>query len=293
MTGGGPQVASGSMALRPAAHPFLRHDGPLAFAHRGGTESAPENSLAAFAAAVEVGFDYLETDLHLTADGVIVAIHDEALDRVTDTTGAIAEMTWQEVSRARLAGREPIPTFEELLEAFPQQRFNIDPKSDPVVEPLIDLLVRSDALERVCVGAFSQHRLQRVRERFGTAICTAAGPRETARVMARARLPRRGAIVDRGGSTEEAARTAPGRSLAYDCLQVPVRHRGVAVVTPGLISWARDHGIQVHVWTVDDPPEMARLLDMGVDGIMTDRPSVLRRVLEDRREWPHDRDHPT
>ena len=248
---------------------FLSHGGTLAFAHRGGTESAPENSLAAFAAAVEVGFSYLETDVHLTADGIVVAAHDERLDRVTDSTGAIAELTWQEVSRARIAGTEPIPTLEELLVAFPEVKFNIDAKSDAVVEPLMDLLVRHDALERVCVGAFSQERLERVRGRFGSALCTSAGPREVASMVARSRVRARG-----GASAAD-----------YACLQVPVAHRGVTVVSSRMVELAHSAGVQVHVWTIDEPGEMHRLLDLGVDGIMTDRPSVLRGVLAERGSW--------
>jgi glycerophosphoryl diester phosphodiesterase len=264
---------------RPASHGFLVHDAPLAFAHRGGTEEAPENSLAAFAAAVEVGFTYLETDVHLTADGVVVAAHDEHLDRVSDSSGEIASLTWREVSRARLGGTEPIPTFEELLEAFPDQRFNIDPKSDAVVDPLLDALVRFDAVDRVCIGAFSQTRLQRIRDRLGTAVCTSAGPRETARAMALARL---GAL----GSSRRKVK-GPRSGPDFGCLQIPLRHKGVPVLTSGLIAWAHSAHVQVHVWTVDDDSEMHRLLDMGVDGIMTDRPSVLRRVLVEREEWQH------
>lgn len=255
----------------PLSHPFLDHPGPLAFAHRGGTESAPENSVAAFGAAVGLGFRYLETDVHLSADGVVVAAHDERLDRVADRQGAIAELTWAEIATARLGGSEPVPTFEELLRTFPEQRFNVDPKSDEVVGPLVDLLARLDAVERVCIGAFSDDRLARLRGAFGSALCTSAGPRETVRFVAAARLP--------GGPRSR--RRAP----AYQCLQVPTHHRGVEIVTPRFVQAAHGRGLQVHVWTVDDPDEMHRLLELGVDGLMTDRPSVLRGVLTERGQW--------
>jgi glycerophosphoryl diester phosphodiesterase len=253
------------------SHPFLEHPGPLAFAHRGGTETAPENSVAAFGAAVELGFSYLETDVHLSVDGVVVAAHDERLDRVADRPGAIAELTWAEISTARLGGSEPVPTFEELLRTFPDQRFNVDPKSDGVVEPLVELLRRLDAVERVCIGAFSDDRLTRLRDAFGSALCTSAGPRETVRFVAATRL--------RGGSRSRR------RAAAYQCLQVPTHHRGVEIVTSRFVDTAHARGLQVHVWTVDDPREMHRLLELGVDGLMTDRPSVLRDVLSARGQW--------
>jgi len=266
------RIAHSRPAGRPARHPFLEHHAPLPFAHRGGTESAPENSLAAFAAAVEVGFVYLETDVHLSADGVVVATHDESLGRVADVDGLIAEMTWPEIRAARLGGTEPIPTFEELLEAFPDRKVNIDPKSDAVVDSLMRVLVRHDALERVCIGAFSEDRLIRIREALGPHVCTSASPRETGRLVAASRLP--------GGPDRRPRSTPP-----YQCVQVPVRHKGVEVVTRRFIGAAHARGAQVHVWTIDDPAEMHRLLDLGVDGIMTDRPSVLRSVLESRGTW--------
>lgn len=271
-----PAVSWGRVQPRPVLHGFLDHEAPLAFAHRGGTEAAPENSLAAFAAAVDVGFAYLETDVHLTADGVVVAAHDERLDRVSDSSGEIARLTWREVSRARLGGSEPIPSFEELLSSFPDQRFNIDPKSDAVVDPLMDTLVRLDAVERVCIGAFSQSRLQRIRDRMGPALYTSAGPRETMRAMAAARL-------EHAAGARRRAEGDDGTPV-YRCLQIPLRHKGVRVLTTGLLDWAHRRGLQVHVWTIDDPAEMHRLLDLGVDGIMTDRPSVLHEVLVERRE---------
>ncbi len=251
------------------AHPYLDHHRPLAIAHRGGTESAPENTVAAFRAATELGFGYLETDVHLTSDGVLVAFHDDELDRVTDSSGVLADLPWSEVSAARIGGTEPIPTLDELLEEFPDARFNIDPKSDHVVVALVAALRRHDAVQRVCIGAFSDGRLRRLRSLLGPDLCTAAGPREIAALVGAAKV----------GRAERQA--VPG----YRCLQVPVRHLKVEIITPALIGAAHALGRQVHVWTIDDPAEMHRLLDLGVDGILTDRPSVLRAVLQERGSW--------
>lgn len=250
-------------------HPFLDHRLPLAIAHRGGTEVAPENSVAAFAAATELGFGYLETDVHLTSDGVLVAFHDDELDRVTDGHGVLAQLPWSEVAQARIGGTEPVPTLDELLETFPDARFNIDPKSDHVVVALVAALRRHGALSRVCIGAFSDDRLRRMRSLVGPELCTAAGPREIAALARASRLGR----TDRTAECE------------YRCLQVPVRHLKVEIVTPAFVQAAHDRGVQVHVWTIDDPTEMHRLLELGVDGIMTDRPSVLRSVLVERGTW--------
>ena len=252
------------------AHPFLDHPRPLAFAHRGGDDVAPENTLRAFRAAVDAGYRYLETDVHLTRDGVLVSFHDESLDRVTDHRGRIEDLTLAELADVRIAGTDPVPTFDELLEEFPGIRFNIDPKADASVVALAHALRRHDALDRVCVGAFSDERLARLRGLLGDRLCSAAGPGEISRLVAASHVPGL-----RGRTT-----TPP-----YRCVQVPVRHQGVEVVTLAFVDAAHRRGVQVHVWTIDEPDEMHRLLDLGVDGIMTDRPSVLRGVLEARGAW--------
>ena len=250
----------------PASHPFLDHPGTLAFAHRGGAEEYPENSLAAFRHAVDLGYRYLETDVHATLDGVVLAFHDNTLDRVTDRSGQIADLPWSEVSGARIAGREPIPLLSELLEEFPEARINIDPKDDRVVEPLVNLIRDHGALHRVCLGAFSDRRLARCRSLLGPTVCTSAGPLAVARLR----------LASLGFPT--------GRPAAL-CLQVPVRQSGIPIVDRRLLRMAHDRGLQVHVWTIDDPGEMVRLLDLGVDGIMTDHPRVLRQVLIERGDW--------
>ena len=247
-------------------HPYLDHPGTLAFAHRGGTEQHPENSLAAFRHAVGLGYRYLETDVHATADGVVLAFHDVALDRVTDRSGRVGDLPWAEVVKARIDGREPIPRLADLLSEFPGVRINIDPKDDRVVDPLVAVLRDHDALERVCLGSFSDRRLARCRALLGPGLCTSAGPLAVGRVR----------LASLGIPT--------GRPAA-DCLQVPVRQAGVPLVDRRLVRHAHGQGLQVHVWTIDDADEMHRLLDLGVDGIMTDRPSVLRSVLVEREDW--------
>jgi glycerophosphoryl diester phosphodiesterase len=248
------------------SHPFLTHPGVLAFAHRGGTGDWPENTMAAFAHAVDLGFTYLETDVHLTADGIVVAFHDSSLDRVSDSVGLISGLSWDEVSQARVGGTEGVPRLSDLFEAFPAARVNIDPKDDAVVDALVEVIRDHDALARVCIGAFSDRRIERCRDLLGAGLCTSAGPGATARF----RLANFG---------------IPFSAPPWRCLQVPVRSRGVRIVDRRFVEHAHRMALQVHVWTVDDPDEMHALLDLGVDGLMTDRPAVLRDVLFERDQW--------
>lgn len=247
--------------------PVLDHPGPLAFAHRGGAGDWPENTMPAFEGAVGLGYRYVETDVHVTSDGVLLAFHDDVLDRVTDRTGAVSELPWSEVREARVDGREPIPLLEDLLGTWPELRVNIDPKHDGAVDALAAVIERTGAVARVCIGAFSDKRLARLRLRLGPHLCTALGPRDTARLRASSYGPPVGRLPDAG------------------CVQVPWRHKLGTLVDERFVRAAHDRGLQVHVWTIDDPAEMGELLDLGVDGIMTDRPAVLRDVLEVRGEW--------
>src|SRR5918994_114535 len=159
--------AGGERERRVVAHPFLEHDGPLAIAHRGGALDGRENSMAAFARAVELGYRYLETDVQVTADQVLVAFHDDRLDRVTDRPGELGSLTWREVRAARIGGTDPIPLFADVLASWPDVCVNVDPKSDRAVGPLVRTIRAAGALDRVCVGSFSDHRLRRGRGALG------------------------------------------------------------------------------------------------------------------------------
>lgn len=248
---------------------FLDHPGPIPFAHRGGAADGLENSLAAFARAVDLGFGYLETDVHATSDGVLLAFHDHTLDRVTDRSGVVARLPWQQVQQARIGGREPIPTLEELLGSWPDVRVNIDVKEAGAVAPLVDVIRRTGALDRVCVASFSARRVAAVRRRLGPRLCTALAP------------PAVGLL--RLAATHRLAHgLAPRRA---PCAQVPDRVGPLRVVTPGLVALGHRRGLRVHVWTVNEAAEMTRLLDLGVDGLITDQLSTLREVLTQRGQW--------
>lgn len=218
--------------------------------------------MPAFQRAVELGYTYLETDVHLTADGVVVAFHDDDLQRTCGREGRISELPWSEVSRARVDGREPIPRLDELLAAWPRARFNIDCKTDRAARPLADVVERATMLDRVCLSSFSDRRTALLRRRLGRGLCTSAGPLELA-------------MLRYAGLRVTAARAA----------QVPVRRGRVTILTSSFVRRTHRRGMHVHVWTIDDADEMRRLLDLGVDGIMTDRPAVLRDVLRERGQW--------
>jgi len=254
------------VAASPARFEFLDHPGPIAFAHRGGAGDWPENTMPAFEAAVALGYRYLETDVHVTADGVLCAFHDDRLDRVTDRTGVIAELPWSEVRRAKVGGRETIPLLEDLLGTWPDARINIDPKHDSAVDALAAVLARTSAVERVCIGAFSDRRLARLRALLGPRLCTSLGPAAITKLRA-------------------ASLTSTSGAFPGACVQVPPSYRGAPIVDERFLRAAHRRGMPVHVWTVDEPDEMQRLLDLGVDGIMTDRPAVLKSVLVARGAW--------
>ncbi len=253
-----------------AKYPYLEHDGILAFAHRGGAGAWPENTMPAFQGAVDLGYCYVETDAHATRDGVVLAFHDDKLDRTTDGTGIIAEMDYDDVRKARIGGTEPIPLMAELLSAWPDLRINIDPKRNNVVEPLIGLLRDMNATERVCVTSFSDRRTAIFRQALGPGLCTGMGPISTGRLRFASWMGPFGFVM--GGFTE-------------GCAQIPIQQYGITLADRSLVSRAHELGLQVHVWTIDDPVEMHRLIDLDVDGIMTDEPALLKTVLIERGRW--------
>jgi glycerophosphoryl diester phosphodiesterase len=247
-------------------HPFLDHPTPTAVAHRAGSLEAEENTMEAFARAVGLGYTHVETDVHATRDGVAVIHHDPTLERRTGQTARSAELDWADLSRIRTHAGAAIPRAEELLAAFPRLNITFELKCDRVAGPLAEVITRADALGRVCIGSFAAARTAAIRGLLGPGLCWSPAHSGVAALWL-------------------AGHGLPIRRPGFAVVQVPPVHKGIAVVTPRLMRAAARRGIEVQVWTVDDTAEMARLLDLGVGAIMTDRPTVLRRVLEGRGQW--------
>jgi glycerophosphoryl diester phosphodiesterase len=238
-------------------------------AHRGGAIEHLENTLPAFQACVDMGYRYLETDVRVTADGVLVVFHDPTLERVTDRAGRIEALPWSEVSAARIGGREPILRLEDLLGAWPDVRFNLDIKAAGVLAPLVRTVRRLKVADRICLGSFSDARIAAARRLFGPSVCTALGPRGVAALRLSSYSPRAAGLV----------------RIQAGVAQVPLQLGGRALVDERFLSAAHARDLQVHVWTVDTEEETTALLDLGVDGVMTDRPAMLKELLEKRGQW--------
>lgn len=242
-------------------------------AHRGwhtGELTGLENTLAAFVRAAAEGYAYVETDAQATADGAVVLHHDATLTRTTGVAAPVVQLSLPEVRRALVGGQEPVPTLDEVLRALPHTRFNIDLKTDAVVDPLLRLLNVHEAWDRVCLASFSDSRLARVRRLTRGRVLTSLGPASVGALRVRSLLP-----------VGLPARGPPSGQL----VQVPAGARWLPLVDHRFLAQAHRSGREVHVWTVDSPTRMHALLELGVDGIITDAPEVLREVLDTRGRW--------
>jgi glycerophosphoryl diester phosphodiesterase len=241
---------------------------PLGFAHRGGAAVGDENTTAAFARAVSLGYRYIETDTHATSDGVAVIFHDDTLDRLLGRPGRVADLRWGDLASLRVGGAAAVPRLDEVLDAWPQVRFNIDAKSDHAVGPTLGTVRRTAAQDRVLLASFSDRRLAWMRREMGPRVASSLGMREVASLWSAAAVGRR--------------RRPPPGAVA---VQVPPRFGRLPVVTRRFIAYVHRLGLQLHIWTIDDPAQMRHFLDLGVDGIMTDHVEVLRDVYLERGHW--------
>jgi glycerophosphoryl diester phosphodiesterase len=252
---------------------------PVAIAHRGSRLLWPENTMEAFSGAVDLGYRHLETDLRVTGDGVLVCLHDPTVDRTTDGSGPVTDLAFDELSSLDAGYRHMgvdgrvfrgrgirVPTLEEAVLSYPEVSFVVDLKTENLVGPLHHLIERLGLHERLIVGSFSDRRLEEFRQASTGRVATSTG----------ATLARSWLVASRVG------RGVRGEASA---LQLPRHSRGLRVIDRKLIESAHAHGLQVHVWTVNNRSEMAALLDLGADGIITDRPDVLKEVLEERGQW--------
>ncbi|QPK94405.1 glycerophosphodiester phosphodiesterase [Actinomyces sp. zg-332] len=243
--------------------------------HRGGCNEAIENSWVALEHAHSLGYKYFETDVRATKDNVVVIYHDDTLERVNNHTGRVEDMTWEELSQISYSDGSQIVRLEDALKKYSDLHFNIDLKNDRVVQPMIDLLSEMPEVEdRILIASFSSTRLRRIRKAFNGRIKTSLSMAEVIKMKLASTLtisprlfgvpyPRQGVVA----------------------VQVPVKFGFIKVVTKRFISACHRRGMAVQVWVVDDPSEMEYLIDLGVDGLFTDSPSVAKQLLIDKGLW--------
>lgn len=255
------------------AKPYFAPPGPRVFAHRGlafapdGSAAAPENTPLAFSDAIALGVAYVETDVHASSDGIAVISHDPSLERVAGIAGRVHEFTLADLEAVDLGRGQGFSSLASVLAAFPGTRFNIDIKSADAVQPTVDAILHAGATDRVLVTSFSEaRRLAAVRQLSGVA--TSAGATRFAMALLAGKL----------GLTPLLRRVL--RDI--DCVQVPMSHLGLSITTPPMIRRLHAADVEVHVWTINDAQTMHELLDLGVDGIVTDRADVAMAVLAER-----------
>ena len=297
------------------SRPGPLHHAPLAFAHRG-ADPQRENTMAAFRRAVQLGYRYLEIDVRTSADGELVIFHDETLGRVTNGSGPLSEKTWAQLSQLRVIGAaaeesghrtaageltdstgspppaepgqphepdpapepdpqdsgEPLVRFDEALEAFPGTHFNVDLKDAAAVEPFVRIVEEHSAHDRVLASSFNDSRRRRALRAMSRRVASSGGWVSTALIV----------LLGPVGVLRSLGRAA----ASIDCVQVPIRRGRIRIVTESFIDRCHRAGLQVHVWVIDDRAQMHQLLDLGVDGLMTDDAEALAQVMRERSVWP-------
>jgi len=271
-------------------HPFFQGYKFFGFVHRGGDEKKTENTLEAFQYSSDLGFVFMETDVQSTSDGRVVIFHDADLKRIAGIDKKIKDLTFDEVTNIDLINGGKIPSLEETLFSFPNLRFNIDIKTNSAVEESIKIIKSQEALTRVCLASFSNKRIRRIRKLAGSQSCTSMSQLEVVNAIFHVLAENLGSGINlrrkmRGDEAYFKSKwmrtTIPFNGIP-DCAQVPVCQWGIPIVTQSFIRIMNLLGKFVHVWTIDEPEEMNRLIDLGVDGLMTDKPSILKSTLIDR-----------
>ena len=240
-------------------HPYLDVPGVAISAHRGGSIEAPENTIESFKYSIELGSSYIETDVQLSSNGIPYIFHDDDLKRLFGKNIIFNSLHSDEIDELILFDKYKIPTLESTLQKFPDALFQIDVKTDEVVLPTMEVIKKTNSTDKVCIASFSSKRLKQVHKLYPE-ICLSMGPFEVMKLLL--------------ASFGLYRRKVPG-----NCLQIPIYQYGIKLVTKRFINYIHSIGLKIHVWTINDEDTMQKLIDLGVDGIITDRPKALKELL--------------
>ena len=242
---------------------YLNYNGLAVMAHRGGSLEAPENTIESFKYAIEIGSDIIETDIQLSSDGVPYIFHDDDLKRIPGIEKDFNDLLASEIDELKIFGDFKIPTLEETLKQFPDTKFQIDFKTDEVVDPAIEIINKFPHIKKnICVASFSSQRLQKIKSKLSD-VTYSMGPHEVLKLLLKSFGIYRGEV---GG----------------DCLQIPIYRYGIKIVTKRFVDFCKRENIKISVWTINSTEEMDYLIDLDVDGIITDKPKALINLLASR-----------
>ena len=240
-------------------HPYLDVPGVAISAHRGGSIEAPENTIESFEYSIELGSSYIETDVQLSSNGIPYIFHDDDLKRLFGKNIIFNSLHSDEIDELILFDKYKIPTLESTLQKFPDTFFQIDVKTDEVVLPTMEVIKKTNSTDKVCIASFSSKRLKQVRSLYPE-ICLSMGPFEVMKLLL-------------------ASFGLYRKKVTGNCLQIPIYQYGIKLVTKRFINYIHSIGLKIHVWTINDEDTMQKLIDLGVDGIITDRPKTLKDLL--------------
>ena len=242
---------------------YLNYDGLAVMAHRGGSLEAPENTIESFKYAQEIGSDIIETDIQLSSDGIPYIFHDDDLKRIPGVEKNFNELLASEIDELKIFDDCKIPTLEETLKQFPNTKFQIDFKTDEVVDPAIEIINKFPHIKKnLCVASFSSQRLNKIKAKLSD-VTYSMGPHEVLKLLLKSFGLYRGEV---GG----------------DCLQIPIYRYGIKIVTRRFVDFCKRENIKISVWTINSIEEMDYLIDLDVDGIITDKPKALINLLASR-----------
>ena len=239
---------------------YLDYEGIEVLAHRGGAEESYENTLESFEYSQSLGCKFIETDVQVSSDGIPYIFHDDELKRICEIPKKFDALKSDEIDSLTIFNNHKIPKLEDALNKFPDLSFQIDFKTDEVVEPALNVIQKTNSTDRVCIASFSSKRLERVRS-VSPNLCISMGPNEVFKTL----LSRYKLI---------------NNPLKGDCLQVPMKYYGVKIVTKKFVEYLKSKNIKIMVWTINDVETFKYLIELEVDGIITDRPKLLFETLE-------------
>ena len=239
---------------------YLNYDGLAVMAHRGGSLEAPENTIESFKYALEIGSDIIETDIQLSSDGIPYIFHDDDLKRIPGIEKNFNELLASEIDELNIFDDHKIPTLEETLKQFPNTKFQIDFKTDEVVDPAIEIINKFPHIKKnLCIASFSSQRLQKIKSKLSD-VTYSMGPHEVLKLLLKSFGIYRGEI-------------------SGDCLQIPIYRYGIKIVTKRFLDFCKRENIKISVWTINSIEEMDYLIGLDVDGIITDKPKALINLL--------------